>query len=70
MTACECCWNSASFRAHTEHKCVADVYQTIGIEHQDRGCVCTENTEAGRKARAGQFWDDVRKIDTRDDPKT
>jgi len=52
---CECCWNN-SRRDN-------DDYGRMLKEHKERGCVCTQDSEEGRKARAGQFWQDGR--DTR-----
>jgi hypothetical protein len=35
-------------------------------EHEDRKCICTQNTEEGRRIKAGQWWDEERKVDTRE----
>lgn len=62
--SCECCWSDRQRRelssfAHVE-------YSDVCYAHEARGCVCTKNTEAGRRARAGQFWDEEAKRDTRE----
>ena len=44
---------------------MSDYYETLK-EHEARGCLCLSfDTEAGRKLRAGQFWDDKQNVDTR-----
>ena len=45
--------------------CAAERYERVINEHESVGCRCTEDSEAGRMARAGQFWKDGR--DTRED---
>ena len=42
-------------------------YEIERHEHEQRDCVCTMDTLEGRKARAGQFWDEVTQRDTRDE---
>lgn len=59
MPSCECCW--ADSWCHEP-----DSYYRAMKEHEDRRCVCTQKTLEGRKARAGQFWDEETQTDTRD----
>jgi len=65
MASCECCWNSSYLRqASGSLLSQTDAYYVVMKEHQERGCVCTKNTDEGREVRAGQFWRDGK--DTRE----
>lgn len=70
MPSCECCWEVAVGRAVHGGGSAPDLYHVVMREHEDRGCPCTGDDEVGRKLRAGQFWDDERKVDARLEPKT
>lgn len=59
MPSCECCWNGAWT--------VEDYYAEMAA-HEKRGCECTKPTPEGARLRAGRFWDEARKADTREDP--
>ena len=67
MASCECCYAEAQSRALFRGGMTCDRYHEVMKEHEARGCICTKDTEEGRRARAGQFWDDDRKVDTRDE---
>jgi len=65
--SCECCWADHQRRALTcSGAPESRTYEATRADHEARKCVCTHDTEDGRKRRAGQFWDDDRRIDTRD----
>lgn len=57
MPACEHCWSESGFPF--------DDYATVLRRAEAEGAECTKDTMEGRKLRAGQWWDDVRQIDTR-----
>ena len=63
MSACECCWWSKSLFQDP-----SEAYHRALKEHQDSGCVCTKDTLEGRKARAGQWWDETLQRDSRSAP--
>lgn len=41
-------------------------YTTMAIAERE-GWPCTKNTEEGARLRAGDFWDEARKCDTRNE---
>lgn len=62
---CECCWNaSAGRRLHGPDSDTA--YSDTLKEHQERGCICVEDSVEGRRAAAGQWWDEEAGMDSRD----
>ena len=63
MSACECCWaDRYSFDTDRTESAYSKALQA----HAERNCLCTKDTPEGYRARAGQFWDEERKVDTRD----
>lgn len=65
MSACECCWQARhGFQDDIDGPGAA--YYKAMKAHEERGCVCTKDTLEGRRARAGQWWDEEKQIDTRD----
>ena len=63
MASCECCWAARLFRVDMSYeKAIAD--------HENWKCICAKITVEGRRARAGQFWDEESQRDRRDDAKS
>lgn len=59
MPSCECCYARSGGSYD-------DYLETLGI-HLVNKCVCTKETIEGKRARAGQWWDEERQVDTRED---
>lgn len=55
---CECCYRSAALSVLG--------YSEQVSAHEKRGCICAKNTESDARARAGQWWDEYRKVDGRE----
>ena len=49
MASCECCWDA---RGNYD-----GAYSDEIKRHEDMSCVCTKDSTEGKKARAGQFWE-------------
>lgn len=65
MAWCECCWSASAIRRRFGPD--ADTaYSDVLRQHEERGCVCTQETLEGRRAAAGQWWDEGRQMDSRD----
>ena len=60
VASCEYCWNRSGYPFHDE-------YGAVLRRAEAEGWPCTKNTEEGARLRAGQFWDEATKRDTRDD---
>lgn len=67
MTACECCWSDLQRREYASPSNRPDL-QSVMIEHEERGCLCTRDTLEGRRRAAGQFWNEDRQADVREHP--
>ena len=61
MPMCERCWGRAYMSGHDQ----VEEYYRIMTEAEAEGAICTQKTEEGARARAGQYWDEERKCDTR-----
>ena len=51
---CECCWREASERVRVTGNSVTEHYLGVRTKHRTYRCVCTQNTEEGRKVRTGE----------------
>ena len=58
MSACEHCWAQAQLKGVSYSQQVAYA--------EANGLPCTQDTLAGRKLRAGQFWDEALQLDLRE----
>lgn len=61
MTCCEKCWEKAYTRSRITGKSQAECYQEILKEVEETGIFCTPEEQAG------QYWDDIKKKDKRND---
>lgn len=66
MPICESCWEKARNCAAFRGGSVADHYYVVMREREREKAVCTQDTLEGRRARAGQFWDEATQRDTRE----
>lgn len=57
MPSCEHCWYEAQRRGVD--------YTTQVLSAEQRRDACTRADEDGERLRAGQFWDEQRRVDTR-----
>ena len=65
MSACEHCWGIARSQAYYTGRSTADEYY-IQMDRAERAnAPCTQDTLAGAKLRAGQFWDEETQTDRR-----
>lgn len=64
MASCERCWSNAHRRVLWEHD-PAQAYKDELAAAQAEHAICTQDTIEGRKAAAGQFWDDTLQRDSR-----
>jgi hypothetical protein len=60
MSACEYCWSMRHFFG-------GDYYASMK-DAAERKAPCTQPTLEGAKARAGQFWDEEKQRDRREEP--
>ena len=65
MPMCERCWGNAYMAGSDQ----VEEYYRLTKEAEERNEICTQDTEEGRRARAGQFWDEERNVDIRTLPK-
>ena len=64
MASCERCWSRAHSLPEWDHDPSAAYYAAMA-EAEARNDVCTHKTEEGARARAGDYWDEAAKRDTR-----
>ncbi len=57
--SCECCWDDRRGWPRED-------YHAAMARHEKAKCVCTKDTLEGRRAQAGQFWDENELRDTRE----
>jgi hypothetical protein len=62
MASCEWCWH------HSEPYNRPDSYYATMRQAESEGWPCTKNDENGARLRAGDYWDEATKRDTRNDP--
>lgn len=62
---CECCWSASAVRRMYGPD-EDDAYRDTLKEHQERGCICTKDSLEGRRAVAGQWWDEATGRDSRE----
>ena len=56
---CECCWEARGW-SETD-------YYVVMARHEAAKCPCTQDTPEGKRRRAGQFWDEAKQRDSRED---
>jgi hypothetical protein len=59
--SCEHCWNEA----RKPDGCPSEHYSATMRRAEAEGWPCTKNTEEGARLRAGDYWDEATKRDTR-----
>lgn len=64
MASCECCWDAMTFHQRVIGTDIK--YSEVCRQHEEEGCLCTQNTPEGRRKQAGQFWDDTLQRDSRE----
>jgi hypothetical protein len=65
MASCERCWDEARRREHRDGRLLTEHYYVVMREAEEQAAVCTQDTLEGRIARAGDYWDAERQLDTR-----
>ena len=65
--SCEHCWERKEFNQSVDDE--LGYVTALRIAERD-GWPCTKDDENGRRLRAGQYWDEATKRDSRQTPRT